>query len=62
MTFEKVCDTNNITLDKMGQYLLTVLEGTKGGVQRRWISFSRVPLCYDLLHIYDHDSCAETKC
>ena len=35
----------------MGQYLLTVLEGTKGGVQRRWISFSRVPLCCDLLHM-----------
>ena len=62
MTFEKDCDTNKIALNKMGQYLLTVLEGTKGGVQRRWISFSRVPLCYDLLHIYDHDSCAETKC
>ena len=42
---------NDITLNKMGQYLLTVLEGTKGGVKRRWRSFSKVPLCCDLLHM-----------
>ena len=51
MTFNKDCDKNDITLNKMGQYLLTVLEGTRGGVKRRWRSFSRVSLCCDLLHM-----------
>ena len=51
MTFEKLCDKNNIIRNNKGQYQLTVLQVKRVGVKRRWKSFSRIPLCCDLLHM-----------